>query len=186
MIGSGRHPDRGIVSGAPRVVIEAANPAADEHRREALRAARAAGWQPIAGWLAPRGQIVCHGGVASDTDAVHALRAAVAGAGVVILAATSRETTDRLIDDLRRLGSVEHIPADAPAPAEVTAERRRLLQLLADGWTLGEAATELGLSRRTADRRLDAARRALAAGTTAEAVSQARRLGWLDPTAATD
>jgi len=63
----------------------------------------------------------------------------------------------------------------------VSDEWRHLLRLLADGWTLGEAASELGLSRRTADRRLDAARRELGTATTAEAVARARRLGWLEP-----
>jgi DNA-binding NarL/FixJ family response regulator len=166
---------------APLVVIEAANPAADAHLQRALGAARSAGWLPTAGWLAPRGPVVCHGAIATDADAVLALRAAVGGAGVVILAATPRATTDRLIDDLRRLGAVDHVTADAPGPAAVSDEWRHLLRLLADGWTLGEAASELGLSRRTADRRLDAARRELGTATTAEAVARARRLGWLEP-----
>ncbi|HEX8025683.1 MAG TPA: helix-turn-helix domain-containing protein, partial [Candidatus Limnocylindrales bacterium] len=156
----------------PLVVIESANPAADAHLRRALASAVAAGWKPIPGWLAPRGRIVCHGTVASDADAVQALRAAVGGAGVVVVAAADRETIDRLLDNLRRLGRVEHLTADtAPAPA-VDAEQRQLLRLLADGWTLGEAATELGLSRRTADRRLDAARRALDAERTADALAR--------------
>lgn len=185
-MGSGRPADRDALRGAPRTVVEAANPEADAHVRRVLDASRAGGWQLVAGWLAPRGRIVCHGAVASDADAVLALRAAVAGAGVVILAETPRQTTDRLIDDLRRLGPVDHVTADAPGPAELADERRRLLRLLADGWTLGEAAVELGLSRRTADRRLDAARRALGTETTAEAVAQARRLGWLDAAGGAD
>jgi DNA-binding NarL/FixJ family response regulator len=170
----------------PLVVIESSNPGADAHVRRALDAARAAGWLPIAGWLAPRGRSVCHGEVASDADAVLALRAALDGAGVVIVSRAGRETTDRLVDDLRRLGPVEHLTADAPAPLAVDAELRRLLRLLADGSTLGEAAAELGLSRRTADRRLDAARRALGAERTAEAVARARKLGWFDPVGASD
>ncbi len=170
----------------PLVVIESADPAADAHVRRALCAARAAGWQPVATWLASRGRVVCHGLVASDTEAVLALRAAVGGAGVVIVARASRDTIDRLIDDLRRLGPVEHLTADAPPPAEVDDQQRRLLRLLADGLTLGEAAAELGLARRTADRRLDAARRALGATRTAEALARARQVGWLDPTGASD
>lgn len=170
----------------PLVVIESANPAADAHARRALAAAQAAGWQPIGGWLAPRGRYICHGPVATDADAVNALRAAVGGAGVVIVAEAPRHTIDRLVDDLRRLGPVEHLTADVPAPAVVDREHRRLLALLAEGLTLGETAAELGLSRRTADRRLGAARRALGAGTTAEALASARRLGWLDPIGASD
>lgn len=170
----------------PLVVVESANPAAAEHVRRALARAQAAGWRVVAGWLAPRGRVVCHGAVASDADAVLALRAALDGAGVVILAGTPRPTTDRLIDNLRRLGSVEHVAVDEPARAPVDVETRRLLQLLAEGWTLGEAAAELGLSRRTADRRLDAARRMLGAEHTADALAAARRLGWLDPIGAAD
>lgn len=166
----------------PLVVIESANPAASAHARRAIGVARAAGWQPVEGWLATRGRVVCHGAVASYADAVLALRAAVAGAGVVILASATRDTVDRLIDDLRRLGPVEHVTADSPAPPVIDREQRHLLALLAEGWTLGEAAAELGWSRRTADRRLDAARQALGADRTADAVARARRLGWFEPT----
>lgn len=164
----------------PLVVIESANPAADAHVRRALGAAQAAGWQPNAGWLPPRGRVVCHGSVTSEADAILVLRAAVEGAGVVAVAAAPRETIDRLLDDLRRLGTVEHLTVDVPSPPVVDRDHRRLLALLAEGLTLGEAASELGLSRRTADRRLDAARRALQADRTAEALAKARRLGWFD------
>jgi DNA-binding CsgD family transcriptional regulator len=164
----------------PFVVVEAANPAADAHVRRARETARASGWQPVAGWIVPRGRVACHGVVATDADAVQALRAAVGGAGVIALAAAPRDTIDRLVDDLRRLGAVEHVTADVPAPAAVDDDQRRLLRLLADGWTLGEAAAELGLARRTADRRLGAARRTLGVERTAEALAKARRLGWFD------
>jgi DNA-binding CsgD family transcriptional regulator len=53
------------------------------------------------------------------------------------------------------------------------------LSLLSDGFTLGEASARLGISRRTADRRLADARRALGAERTAEAVARARQAGWL-------
>jgi DNA-binding CsgD family transcriptional regulator len=59
-------------------------------------------------------------------------------------------------------------PADHECP--LTGEERRLLDLLADGRALGEAAETLHLSRRTADRRLAAARGKLRVRTTAEAV----------------
>jgi DNA-binding CsgD family transcriptional regulator len=168
----------------PCVVIESANPVADTHLRCALDAARAAGWQPVAGLLAPRGRVVCYGRVASEADAVLALRAAIDGAGLVVIVATSRETSDRLIDDLRRLGPVDHVTADVmPAPA-VDPEQRRLLALLAEGLTLGEAASELGLSRRTADRRLRSAKHVLGVARTAEALAKAREAGWFDPAGA--
>ena len=170
----------------PFVVIESANPGADAHVRRALETARIRGWQPVTGWLVPRGRVVCHGVIAADADAILALRAAIGGAGVVIVARTSRATIDRLVDDLRRLGPVEHVTADLPPPPGVDEPQRRLLQLLAEGRTLGEASAELGLSRRTADRRLDAARRALGTKRTAEALARARELGWFDPNGAVD
>jgi DNA-binding CsgD family transcriptional regulator len=182
---SARRGNAGTVT-PPFVVVEAANPAADAHVRRALETARTQGWQPVVGWIAPRGRIACHGVVASDADAVLALRAAVDGAGVVVLATASRDTIDRLVDDLRRLGRVDHLTEDVPPPVDVDEEQRRLLGLLADGWTLGEAATELGLSRRTADRRLGAAKQALGAERTADALARARQLGWFDTIGAPD
>jgi DNA-binding NarL/FixJ family response regulator len=170
----------------PFVVIESANPAADEHARRAIEVARVAGSRLVAGWLAPRGRATCHGVIESERDAILALRAAVAGAHLVVVARTSRETTDRLVDDLRRIGPVEHVSADVEPPPAVDAVQRRLLSLLAAGWTLGEAAAQLGLARRTADRRLDAARRALGAERTAEALARARQLGWLEAIGAPD
>jgi len=64
--------------------------------------------------------------------------------------------------------------------AELTPEGLRLLGLLVEGFSLGEAAGSLHLSRRTADRRLAAARRALGAATTAEALVTFQRR-WLGP-----
>lgn len=182
---------RGMLGPAPRltpplVVIEAANPDAQAHLRHALEAARARGWQAVPGFLSARPRSVCHGVVAANADAVLALRAALAGSGVVAIASGPRETIDRLIDDLRRFGPVDHVTADVPARAGIDDDLRRLLRFLADGLTLGEAATELGLSRRTADRRLDAARRLLGAERTAEAIARARQLGWFDAVATSD
>jgi DNA-binding CsgD family transcriptional regulator len=58
-------------------------------------------------------------------------------------------------------------------------EARAILAHIAAGRTLGAIARELGLSRRTADRRLADARAALGAARTTEAVARAQRLGWL-------
>jgi DNA-binding NarL/FixJ family response regulator len=66
-----------------------------------------------------------------------------------------------------------------PAPIRLEPQQRALLALLAEGLTLGEAAWQLGLPRRTADRRLADARRALGTDRTAEAIARAKRLGWL-------
>lgn len=58
-------------------------------------------------------------------------------------------------------------------------DARSILARIAAGGTLGAIAGELGLSRRTADRRLAEARAALGAERTTEAVARAQRLGWL-------
>jgi DNA-binding CsgD family transcriptional regulator len=76
---------------------------------------------------------------------------------------------DRLCSDLRTFGRIEHRLERRRRPA-LTVEQRELLALLADGLSLGDAAQRLHLSRRTADRRLAAARATLGASTTAEAV----------------
>ena len=95
--------------------------------------------------------------------------AALAGAGFVAHAKAERDVIDRLVDDLRRLGQ-DHRTGEPDAGRGLTPDERRLLDGLADGKTLGEAAAELHLSRRTADRRLASARRKLGVDTTAEAV----------------
>ena len=122
------------------------------------------------------------GVVATPTDAADAVLAALAGAGLIVTTSADRPTVDRLIDDLRHLGRVDHrIVSDSPVAgvASLQPEARAILGLLADGLSLGEAADALGLARRTADRRLAEARRALGVERTTEAIARARRLGWL-------
>lgn len=115
--------------------------------------------------------------VTGREDAVQAVLAAVEGADLVIDATAGRDVIDRLCDDLRRLGAVDHRVEAMPAGPELSADERALLAALLDGASLGEAAVALHLSRRTADRRLAAARRALGASSTAEALARAARLG---------
>jgi DNA-binding NarL/FixJ family response regulator len=130
------------------------------------------------------GATICVGVVADRATAADALLAALGGAGLVVEARADSDTTDRLVDDLRRLGRVEHRfvrpeeAADRDA-APLGPESRAILGLLAEGHSLGEAATLVGLARRTADRRLAEARRALGVERTTEAITRARRLGWL-------
>jgi DNA-binding NarL/FixJ family response regulator len=156
------------------LVIEAANPAAAQHLAAALDACRAEGWVVRESWLPVPGRVVCSGSVRSEGDARALLLAALGGAGVVAVVDVDREVADRLVDDLRRLGPVRHVTDDVPAPIRLDPQQRALLALLAEGLTLGEAAWQLGLSRRTADRRL-----ALGTDRTAEAIARAKRLGWL-------
>lgn len=114
--------------------------------------------------------------VADLEDAARAALAAVAGARLVIDAAAPRDVIDQLCDDLRRLGSVDHRIGPAQ-PAVLSADERALLARLLAGATLGEAARTLHISRRTADRRLAAARAAVGATSTAEALRRAAELG---------
>jgi DNA-binding CsgD family transcriptional regulator len=142
---------------------------------------RAGGLEVVDGFRTPvpRGRAVVRvGAVASREDAVDALLAALDGAGLVIETTADRAIVDRLVDDLRRLGPVDHRVGAAPEPPALDSDARAILGLLAEGHSLGEAAHLLGLSRRTADRRLAAAREALGVERTTEAIARAQRLGW--------
>lgn len=143
------------------------------------------GWRAEPGFGPPHrgGRVVRVGTVASATDAREALLAALAGEGIVAHASADRGVIDRLVDDLRRLGPVDHQLGKSPERPVVDREARELLGLIAEGNSLGEAAAILGLSRRTADRRLAAARRHLGTNRTTEAIARAARLGWLPPEA---
>jgi DNA-binding NarL/FixJ family response regulator len=151
--------------------------------REATRL-RAEGYDVRAGFGAaglPSGRTVCQGTVASDADASAAVLAALAGHGLLIEATAGVDTIATLLDDLRHIGPVEHRRVDAaPPPPALDPEGRAILRLLARGQTLGSAAQDLGLTRRTADRRLAAVRRELGVERTAEAIARATRLGWID------
>jgi DNA-binding NarL/FixJ family response regulator len=142
---------------------------------------RAAGYELLSGFRPARrasDRTVCHGVIESDDQAASALLAALAGHGLLVEVRTRSQTVDRLVDDLSRLGPVDHRLVEMAPAASISPEARAVLALLAEGLTLGEAAADLGLSRRTADRRLAEARRALGTERTTEAVARARRLGW--------
>lgn len=135
------------------------------------------GWTAVPGLRPPaEGRAVCVGQVTDSDTAGRAVLAAVSGARLVVEATASRDVIDRLCDDLRRLGTVDHRVGGSGRP-RMGADERALLELLLGGATMGEAARRLHISRRTADRRLAAARRTLGAGTTAEALRAAARLG---------
>lgn len=153
---------------APLVVVE--GPAGA--MAAAVADARSAGWRVLRGWRIPPGPVddlVLAGPVADTDGARAAMLAAVTGTGVVLHARGDRDLIDMLCDDLRHLGVLDH-RVGADAAAGLSAEERRLLELLAAGATLGEAAGRLHLSRRSADRRLASARAALGVVTSGEAV----------------
>jgi DNA-binding NarL/FixJ family response regulator len=164
--------------GVPLPVVVVEGP--EEAFSQAVAEAESAGWQIRSGFESVAGgNIVRVGVIASADDAAQALLAVLGGAGVIVHGLAPREVLDRLLDDLRHVGPVEHrrrLSAVGPALDE---DELKILRLLGEGWRLGDVATELGLSRRTADRRLASARRALGVARTVEAVSSARRLGLL-------
>lgn len=139
------------------------------------------GWRITTGFdgPAPRSDEIRIGPVDSAADGAAALLAVLAGAGVIVHGRASREVLDRLLDDLRHIRRVEVRRPTAAGPPSLDPDAIGILAILAEGRTLGDAATTLGLSRRTADRRLAEARRALGVNRTVEAVAQARWLGWL-------
>jgi len=162
----------------PVVVVEGSDAAFER----AIGELRIAGWHVGAGFDGrdgPGAREVRSGRVASSDDASRALLAVLGGAGVVVHGLAPREVLDRLIGDLRHVGPVVHRRGAEPPTVVVHDDAKAILCRLADGQTLGEAADALALSRRTADRRLAEARHALGVERTVEAISMARRLGWL-------
>lgn len=162
----------------PLVIVEGPEAALEHAVRELL----VGGWTVVAGFTPPArtGRSVRTGQIATRTDAEAALLTALGGEGLAARATAPREIIDRLVDDLRRLGPVDHRIGLPDAGPEVRPEARGIIGLLAEGHSLGEAAAILGLSRRTADRRLAEGRRALGVQRTTEAIARAKRLGWLD------
>jgi len=126
--------------------------------------------------------LVCAGEVGDWQAAQLAVLAALAGADLVVAAAAPREVIDTLCEDLRRLGTLDHrLSPRKSAVLELSQAERALIERLLAGDSLGEAARALHMSRRTADRRLASARRALGAASTAEALAVAIRLGLRPP-----
>lgn len=114
--------------------------------------------------------------VRNDADAGDVVLAALSGASMRVDSGTDPALIERIQGDLRRLGRDDAITVEAVSPAEELAvDGVGLLGLLVEGMSLGEAAASLHLSRRTADRRLASARRALGVATTAEALLEFQR-----------
>jgi DNA-binding NarL/FixJ family response regulator len=175
--------DPGIAEGgrpaAPVIVVEGSDGAFER----AVAEVAAAGWKVVPGFkgsVERSAREIRSGTVTTADDASAALLAVLGGAGLVVHGYAPHEILDRLLDDLRHAGQVDHRRSgEETASPSLDEDARAILERLAAGQTLGEAAVELGLSRRTADRRLADARAALGVERTVEAVAKARRLGWL-------
>jgi DNA-binding NarL/FixJ family response regulator len=123
-------------------------------------------WQlPDEPWDLTERRIACAGRIASQGDLEDALGAAARGAFLVVEGRVPAELFAPFVEDLRRLGVVEHRSSNG-----LDAQQLRILTFLGEGLSIGEAAAQLFISRRTADRRLAAARAALGVGTNKEAV----------------
>jgi DNA-binding NarL/FixJ family response regulator len=157
------------------IVVEGASSAA-----EARRAIVESGLAARESWDGRIGTL-CTGIVRTASDAERVVLAALSGADLVVDCRASREVTDDVCDDLRRLGCLDHRVAAQLMPV-LDGDQRALLTAIAGGSSLGDAATALHLSRRTADRRIAAARATLGAASTPEAIMKAARLGLLDHT----
>jgi DNA-binding NarL/FixJ family response regulator len=131
------------------------------------------GWQPSTSqWDLSGARVACRGTISTEQEAAAATLAAARGAAIVVEGPVPSELLGPLVEDLRRLGAVElHATAPANPVARLDEEQRRLLHLLADGVSLGDAARALHISRRTADRRIAAARAVFGVATTVEAMA---------------
>jgi DNA-binding CsgD family transcriptional regulator len=138
------------------------------------------GWQVLRGFapgeqpwdLAP-GRVVAVGAVTGRAEAEAALLCAVRGAGLVVTLDRGGSWAAGFLADLERLApppATAAPPAAEPAAVTLTAEQRDLLELLAEGHSIAEAARLRYLSLRTANRRVAQAREALGVPTTREAV----------------
>jgi DNA-binding NarL/FixJ family response regulator len=110
------------------------------------------------------GGIAIRAVVDSAATASEVLRALARGADAVVHLQLADAAS--FVDATQRLADVS-----APTPAVLARDQRELLDLLATGHTLSDAAAELGMSSRTAHRRLAAARATLGATSNIEAIA---------------
>jgi DNA-binding NarL/FixJ family response regulator len=118
------------------------------------------------------------GRVSTDDELRLAVLAAARGAGVIAFDVAPVSLRARLADDLSRLGDVELLSSETPT---LSVECRCLLEAIATGASVRDAAASIHLSTRTANRRLAEGRRALGVRSNAEAVMAAIRLGLAAP-----
>ncbi len=112
--------------------------------------------------------------IADEATAAAVLALVLRGASAELQVYLDPPERAQFIEQLKRIADVRE-----SIPPALDDEQLELLRLLRDGATLGQAATHVGLSRRTADRRLARARATLGVTTTAEAVARLEERRWL-------
>lgn len=144
--------------------------------RAALEEARASGRVAQTNWTLPdepwdlSGSGITCVGELTETTAHDAVLAVLRGVDAAI-ALPEDAWTLPLVRDLTRLAVVAvGEPERPPAASVLNEDQLRLLELLGEGLSIPQAASQLFLSVRTAERRIGAARRLLGVRTTAEAV----------------
>jgi DNA-binding NarL/FixJ family response regulator len=158
---------------APRHIVTSAGDA-DTILRRLLRE----GWTvregfalPDPAWDVTGDRLVLHGRVTDPDTLQLAVLAAARGTGIVAVCDPETSLGRALVDDLTRLGGVQHGPGDTGDPAaDLVPEQRALLDRLAAGDTIAAAAAAEFLSLRTANRRIAEARALFGVRTTREAV----------------
>jgi DNA-binding CsgD family transcriptional regulator len=179
------------VTGPYQVLAPGAD--SDAEIAAAAQRLRRQGWRVRPGFAVPDhpwdlapGKVALVGELTSEPEAQAALLAATRGAALVLRLDPTAPWAVAFLADLARLadrhpGEPATRPAagpgggDLPVPA-LSAEQRQLLDLLADGISIAQAARRMYLSLRTANRRVAEARVALGAATTREAVLTYLRL----------
>jgi len=104
-----------------------------------------------------------HGAIHDERDRDAVLLALARGADVVIVIDLPAAARAAVLDEIARI-------ADVRIAGVLTAEEREVVDGLVQGQTLTEVARSLGMSRRTATRRLAAAKLAFGAATTMELI----------------
>ncbi|MBL7257821.1 LuxR family transcriptional regulator [Paractinoplanes lichenicola] len=129
---------------------------------------------PDPAWDVTGSRLVLHGRIGDPDTLQLAVLAAARGAGIVAVCDVESPLGRALIDDLARLGPVQHGAAEPVdgnnAVADLVPEQRALLDRLAAGDTIAAAAAAEFLSLRTANRRIAEARALFGVRTTREAV----------------
>ncbi|MDQ3894427.1 MAG: helix-turn-helix transcriptional regulator, partial [Actinomycetota bacterium] len=122
-------------------------------------------------WDVSAERLVVVTSVRTRADAGRVLLAASRGVSLVVVNEARRSVAAQLVEDLQRLGTTVTFPHRRADPLRrLEPEEHRLLTLVASGSSIADAAHKLHIARRTADRRLAAARRTLGVKTTSEAV----------------